>query len=296
MKTKNRFPKLLACHFFSIMERGKKGIAEVRRQISGLFPAGPARRFPPDAQTSGLIVQVAVSLFILVAAIRISDSGHAAWFFPAGESRLFAYASSAALPALQGPSVQDDRLLVGSWRHPDESRQEAVSTGEANLGGKDYKTVEINGLTWLAQNLDYEVPGSWCYEDKTYNCSKFGRLYTWKAAKAACTAVGWRLPTDEEWRELAKKFGGVNTFDSSDGSAAYHALTGKGESGFAALLGGSRYSSGGYVGLDDNGRYWSSGEYDFANVWIYYFNNNVDQLHRLRGDKSYAFSCRCVRK
>ncbi|MDR0331592.1 MAG: hypothetical protein LBH93_07790, partial [Chitinispirillales bacterium] len=47
-------------------------------------------------------------------------------------------------------------------------------------------TVTINGMTWTRQNLNIETPDSWCYGDAPDSCEKYGRLYTWEAAKNAC--------------------------------------------------------------------------------------------------------------
>ena len=134
----------------------------------------------------------------------------------------------------------------------------------------DYKTVTLGGRKWLAQNLNKAVEGSYCYEEKAENCTQYGRLYTWEAAKKACSQLGagWRLPTDGEWTALADLYGGV--YDgSSDGKEAYRALMKGGESGFAALLGGKRHSGGSYHHEGTYGYYWSSTAQDDDHAWVY---------------------------
>ncbi|MCO6487020.1 MAG: caspase family protein, partial [Phaeodactylibacter sp.] len=108
--------------------------------------------------------------------------------------------------------------------------------------GQTCRTVEINGQRWMAQNLNFDVgEGCWFYKDDPKNGEKYGRLYTWEAAKKSCPP-GWRLPTDEEWQALAMKFGGYYDWeqrkDVGDPKKAYKALLEGGDSGFSALLGG----------------------------------------------------------
>ena len=79
--------------------------------------------------------------------------------------------------------------------------------------GQTYKTVKLNGLTWMAENLNFDVgEGCWFYENDSKNGEKYGRLYTWEAAMKACPP-GWRLPTDEEWKSLANAFGGYSIWE-----------------------------------------------------------------------------------
>ena len=154
---------------------------------------------------------------------------------------------------------------------------------------------------WTIENLNVKVSGSYCYADKSSNCTKYGRLYTWEAAKNACKQLGggWRLPTDAEWEQLAMAYGGLRKYDGEwkdikDPKAAYKSLMKGGNSDFAALLGGLRYSNGSYYDEGVDGYYWSSTEDDASSAWSYYFSSNSGKLYRDNLGKTIARSCRCI--
>ena len=101
--------------------------------------------------------------------------------------------------------------------------------------GQEYKTVKIGNQWWMAQNLNYEIAGSRCYERNESNCARSGRFYTWAAAMDSITAFsdngkgcgknltcspaypvrgicpgGWHLPSKDEWNILIETVGGAS--------------------------------------------------------------------------------------
>ncbi len=156
-----------------------------------------------------------------------------------------------------------------------------------------------DGKEWLTQNLDIKTEPSFCYNDSELNCRQYGRLYTWESAERACQSLsdGWRLPTDDEWRHMAKLYGGVSMDSEDKGKDAYKALLTGGSSGFNAVLGGGRSPDGQYARLERHGFYWTASETDAASGWFYNFGKGGQALHRQSGgDKQQALSVRCVRE
>ena len=113
--------------------------------------------------------------------------------------------------------------------------------------GQTYKTVSFKNaltgttVTWMAQNLNYKVQGSYAYDDKESNRKELGLLYTWEAAKKACPS-GWHLATDSEWSLLVAEFGGTDKAGEALKSVSGWAEDGNGtnSSGFNALPAGIR--------------------------------------------------------
>lgn len=81
-----------------------------------------------------------------------------------------------------------------------------------------YKTIEIDGVTWFAENLNYEVEGSFCHEYNPMHCDFYGRMYSQKIALNGADSVpedkvqgicpeGTHLPTYKEFTSLlAEKY------------------------------------------------------------------------------------------
>ena len=153
-----------------------------------------------------------------------------------------------------------------------------------------------DGKTWMTENLNYKYIDSHCYDEKIEHCISYGRLYTWEAAQNVCRELGfeWRLPTDIEWQELAKSYGGYfYSGDLGDPEEAFTQLRRGGSSGFGAVPGG--WSISGELGsrIGSAGSYWTSTESDLEKAWSYVFGTG--KLQRTEFRKSVACSVRCVK-
>jgi uncharacterized protein (TIGR02145 family) len=156
-----------------------------------------------------------------------------------------------------------------------------------------------DGKQWMTDNLNVNTVPSYCYEDAELNCRRYGYLYTWQSAQRGCQSLGdgWRLPTEDEWRQMAKHYGGVREDSDDNGKAAYKALLIGGSSGFNAVLGGGRSNDGQFARLEAHGFYWTASESDPAGAWFYNFGRGGLALYRQReGEKQMALSVRCIKE
>ena len=143
------------------------------------------------------------------------------------------------------------------------SKPGSVLSGDTlTYAGQKYRTVVIDGKRWMAENLNYQTDSSWCYENNTDNCAKYGRLYVWNAAMSACPN-GWKLPSDEEWDDLAEAVGGrLVAGKLLKATSGWSVDDGTDEYGFSALPGGRRGKDGVFVSVGNYGSWWTSYEYD----------------------------------
>jgi uncharacterized protein (TIGR02145 family) len=157
----------------------------------------------------------------------------------------------------------------------------------------------LDGKEWTTENANVIVEPSSCYDHSEENCRRYGRLYTWASAQQACRALsgGWRLPTNDEWRELGTRYGGLRQESADLGKAAHTALTAGGSSGFNAVYGGGRTDkSGAYERLGDHGFYWSATETGPDRAWLYNFGKGGQSVNRHENaEKFWAVSVRCVK-
>ena len=155
-----------------------------------------------------------------------------------------------------------------------------------------------DGKMWTAKNLNIKTNNSYCYDNDENNCHVYGRLYTWEAAKEGCKLIGrgWRLPTNDEWKEMAKHYGGIIGDSDDEGKGAYETLMNGGESKFNILLSGGRDSDGGFRRLEEHGFYWTSTSTSDSTAWLYNFGNGMRIInHHNDMDKKRAAAVRCIK-
>ena len=172
------------------------------------------------------------------------------------------------------------------------------SDGSGGGGSYTYtgRTVQIGNLTWMAENLNRNTNNSWCYNNNSSDCAKYGRLYTWDAARGACPS-GWRLPTDADWNNLMTAVGGSSTAGTKLKSQTgwYNDGNGTDEFGFSALPGGGRGAGGSFDYVGDFGLWWSATEGDAARAHSWHMRWDNENVNSFWYNKSLGLSVRCVR-
>ena len=201
--------------------------------------------------------------------------------------------------------------------------------------GKKYKTVTIEGVTWMAENLNYEYKvkgktyGSYCLDDDEKNCDKYGRLYTYGAAvdsaavfsdidgcsykemsekKKSCydkresnkrgiCPEGWRLASGLDWWRLVQYTGSSAKKLKSKETWEVDG-NGTDDYGFAILGGGERVTSQNdakYQSEHKSAIFWTS---DFAGSHrsdIFLFTLSNSLPVLFYDDVSAGHSVRCVK-
>ncbi|MDR2584473.1 MAG: hypothetical protein LBC75_13425 [Fibromonadaceae bacterium] len=153
--------------------------------------------------------------------------------------------------------------------------------------GKKYVYVEIDGQTWMAENLNLNASGSKCKED---NCTKYGRLYNWDAAKANCPR-GWHLPSFDNLLKLVDFAGGIDYAGAKlkATSGWKDNVNGTDDYGFSALPGG--YNT--HVG-DDVGQWWTSTSVNNNSVYNWKMEYKDGVIYSA-SSKDNQYSVRCLR-
>ena len=177
------------------------------------------------------------------------------------------------------------------------SENKSLSTLTDSRDGQTYKTVTIGSQTWMAENLNFETADSYCYSIEPSYCAKYGRLYTWAAAKIACP-TGWHLPTKAEYETLFSAVGGDSVASAKLKSTSGWSQEGNGTDDylFSVLPAGFRYSRNAFFGNEGyEAHFWTSTEEDSDNAYYIYMFHLSDTAYLRNGSKNFGYSVRCVK-
>lgn len=193
---------------------------------------------------------------------------------------------------------------------------------------KSYKTVNVDGQVWMAENLNYGVflsnvgtdsqyqlgSQKFCYANNEDNCTNEGGLYQWHTAMDLAKECGdgssfcsgelsavnhqgicpnnWHIPKKEEWEALIDYLGGVTVAGQK---LKAQGMGGSDEVGFSAVATGSRNSTGVFGDKGASAYFWEAEESD-ANIAYYrYLSSSKDNVARNFSYKRSGFSVRCVK-
>ena len=199
----------------------------------------------------------------------------------------------------------------------------AISYGEIidERDGQVYKTVVIGEQTWMAENLNYRVQNSHCYD-----CDMYGRLYSWSVAMDSagifsdngkgCSSTivekncvssypvrgicpqKWHLPDSSEWNALIKA---TSKGDLKTRSGWYNEKkNGSDTYGFSGYPVGYWYAATNTYGNKSSyARFWSSSENTSVNnrynAYYMYLSYNVTTTFLESNQKEDGFSVRCIK-
>jgi len=151
---------------------------------------------------------------------------------------------------------------------------------------------------WMSKNLNVEMPGSRC--DDEIDCEKYGRLYTWEAAKVACPN-GWRLPSNDDWDEL------INYIESENGcrdcagkylkaKSGWDGKNGEDKYDFSALPGGiGDFRDGDIYKFGKEGYWWSATGSNDSYGYFWRMDNTGDGVRKLPDNTVSLCSVRCIK-
>lgn len=157
--------------------------------------------------------------------------------------------------------------------------------------------------------------GAYCvYNNEASLANTYGKLYNWYAVddeRGLCPA-GWRLPSDDEYMQLMLYLdpvavindnivGGMMkaTGTSGDGGLWSPPNTGAtNSSGFTALPGGARYTTGLFGGLTILAFFWTADATPsevLQRAWNWYMDTSTANLYRNNYSRVIGHSVRCIK-
>ncbi|CAD0002848.1 fibrobacter succinogenes major paralogous domain-containing protein [Flavobacterium chungangense] len=192
-----------------------------------------------------------------------------------------------------------------------------------DLDGNIYHTTKIGKQTWMMENLKVtrfnngdsikkivsnkdwkktEQAGYSFYNNDVAFVKEYGFLYNYNCLKdiRRIAPKGWRIPTEEDLRELESfiNSNSIGIFLKEKGNSHWlpSNTVGNNATGFNALPGGYRDDEGAFYMLRSNGYYWTTnGSFEFYNWSDRMFQAFAD-VRRDSVFKRYGFSIKCIKE
>ncbi|MDR2555544.1 MAG: hypothetical protein LBC64_08975 [Fibromonadaceae bacterium] len=205
--------------------------------------------------------------------------------------------------------------------NPDDTGSINYAASLLNYQGETYKTVVIGSQTWMARNLNYDVPDNntdVCYNNNPANCNTYGRLYDWTTAmklppscntSSCATSIsskhqgicpnGWHIPTDADWEVLMNAVGGETAAIKLKATSGWNIgngyIPGTDIYGFSALPGGYGTLTTGFNNAGFSLLLWSSSEYNSSSAYRRCWDNDIEYVKNDYSPKIDLHSVRCVK-
>lgn len=191
-----------------------------------------------------------------------------------------------------------------------------------DIDGNMYNTVTIGTQVWMTEDLkttryndgtairlvtddtewsNLTSPGySWYKNDEaTYGVS-YGALYNWYTIESGNICPdGWHVPEDKELTVLTDFLGGESIAGGKLKETGTEHWTSPNtgatnQSGFTALPGGYRDSSGSFYYIGYTGYWWSATQNNVTYAWPRSLSHNTTTVDMFPDNKKNGFSVRCV--
>lgn len=224
--------------------------------------------------------------------------------------------------------------FASSCKKPQDVVPEPETATVTDIQGHVYKTIKIGNQWWMADNLcvtqykdgssifsastieEWKNDSSGTYCGNSENKKERGLLYNWYVVSNSkgIAPDGWRIPSDEDWKELEKKLGmsaeeanktswrgtheGEKLMIQYDGTnpqwLAYGNVWATNESGFSARPAKCRLFTGDWGDAQYTAFFWSSTSQG-SEAWYRYLDYKNANIFRFHGPKKYGFSIRCIK-
>lgn len=163
--------------------------------------------------------------------------------------------------------------------------------------GEAYRTVEVFGRTWMAENLRLATEDAAQSVVAEEGCEISGRYYSAAAALTACPA-GWRLPDSSDFNSFyTPEYEDLSGYEKASYLGQFMSEIGEHCAGFACNVYGTSFIPLGYYEPSAAGIshfstfYWVYGDYSTKELLLLNFNNRFTTYYKPSGNDYLPIRC-----